>query len=199
VRAVSISMRWWLPLVFAVIAAATAVAVAQVLSARVERAFREYAEEIALGNTVAAVPAVHRSFVRGDLHDALVVISNRRGLALFVYTADGTLLTPDRSRRTDLESIPFRRAAVAHALSGSTYVRSLRDGSAAVVGQPLREPAGGALLAYAPRPELAAGSGIAREKVVEAALWAAVIGAIAGAMVAALLTARLRRIAAAAP
>ena len=197
-RAVSISMRWWLPLVFAVIAAATAVAVAQVLSARVERAFREYAEEIALGNTVAAVPAVHRSFVRGDLHDALVVISNRRGLALFVYTADGTLLTPDRSRRTDLESIPFRRAAVAHALSGSTYVRSLRDGSAAVVGQPLREPAGGALLAYAPRPELAAGSGIAREKVVEAALWAAVIGAIAGAMVAALLTARLRRIAAAA-
>ena len=196
-RAVSISMRWWLPLVFAAIAAATAVVVAQVLSDRVERAFRQHAEEIAIGNTVAAVPAINRAFARGNLQEAVVVISNRRQLALFVYAGDGTLLTPERSRQTDVASIPFHDEALAEALAGGTYLRALDDGRAAVVGHPLRG-IGGGLVAYVPRPELAAGSGIAREKVVEAALWAAVIGAIAGLLVAALITARLRRIAAAA-
>jgi signal transduction histidine kinase/HAMP domain-containing protein len=196
-RTASISMRWWLPLAFAVIAAATAVAVAQILSDRVERAFRQHAEEIALGNAVAAVPSINRSLTRGDILDAVVVISNNRQLALYVFTGDGTLITPERSLRTDVDSIPFHDDAVGEALAGSSYVRSLEDGRAAVVGLPLH-PTGGALLAYAPRPELAAGSGIAREKVVEAALWAAVTGAFAGLLVAALITARLRRLAAAA-
>lgn len=191
-------MRWWLPLAFAVIAAGTAVAVVQVLSERVERAFRQHAEEIALGNSAAAVPAVSRSLGRGDLDEAVVVISNRRQLALFVFAQDGTLLTADRSRRTDLASIPFHQAAVREALDGRAFVRSLESGRAAVVSQPLGDPFGGALLAYAARPELSAGFVIAREKVVQAAFWAALIGAIAGLLVAAVITARLRRIAAAA-
>lgn len=194
----SISMRWWLPLAFALIAAATAGAVAQVSSDRVERAFRQYAEEIALGNSVAAVPAVNRSIGRGDLDDAVTVISNRRQLALFVFAQDGRLLTAPRSRRTDLDAVPFRHDAIRDALAGRTFVQSLENGRAAVVGQPLGEPFGGALLAYAARPELVAGSGIAREKVVQTALWAAIIGALAGLLVAAFITARLRRIGAAA-
>jgi signal transduction histidine kinase/HAMP domain-containing protein len=191
-------MRWWLPLVFAAIAAGTAVAVVQVLSDRVDRAFRQAAEEIAVGNTAAAVPAVNRSIAGGNLEEAVATISNRRQLALFVFAGDGTLVTPDRSRRTDLTAVPFREEAIRDALAGRPFVRTLENGRAAVVGRPLGEPFGGALLAYAARPELGAGFVIAREKVVEAALWAAVIGAIAGILVAALITVRLRRIAAAA-
>jgi two-component system, OmpR family, sensor histidine kinase ResE len=191
-------MRWWLPLVFAVIAAATAAAVAQVLSDRVERAFREYAEEIAVGNSSAAVEAVNQAILRGNLEEALVVISNRRQLALFVFDAEGSLTTPERSRQTDVTSIPFRREAVGRALVGDQFVRSLPDGRAVVVGEPLGETTGGVLLSYVPRPELAVGSGIAREKAVEAALWAAVIGALSGLLVAASITIRLRRIAASA-
>ena len=63
---------------------------------------------------------------------------------------------------------------------------------------PCEVPDGGVLLAYAPRPDLAAGLGIAQEKIAQTALWAAVIGALAGLSVAALITARLRRITAAA-
>lgn len=189
-------MRWWLPLVFAIIAAATAAAVTQVLSDRVEDAFRAYAEEIAAGNSSAAVEAVNQAILRGNLEEALVVISNRRQLALFVFASDGALTTPERSRQTDVTSIPFRGEAVARALAGDTFVRSLEDGRAVVVAEPLGATTGGALLTYVPRPELAVGSGIAREKAVEAALWATFIGALAGLLVAASITVRLRRIAA---
>jgi signal transduction histidine kinase/HAMP domain-containing protein len=187
-------MRWWLPLVFAAIAAATAAAVAQVHSTRVETAFREYAEEIAVGNSSAAAEAVNQAILRGNLEEALVVISNRRQLAPFVFDAGGTLTTPERSRQTDVASIPFRREAVERALGGETFVQSLEDGRAVVVAEPLATT-GGVLLSYVPRPELAVGSGIAREKAVEAALWAAVIGAVAGLLVAASITIRMRRIA----
>ena len=47
-------MRWWLALAFAVVAGLTALAVVAVLSNRSENAFRRYAQEFAVGNTVAA-------------------------------------------------------------------------------------------------------------------------------------------------
>ena len=48
-----LGMRWWLGLAFAAVAGLTAVAVVAVLSNRSERAFRTYAQEFAVGNTVA--------------------------------------------------------------------------------------------------------------------------------------------------
>ncbi|MBA2526855.1 MAG: hypothetical protein H0V18_13890 [Pyrinomonadaceae bacterium] len=48
VRTFSLSMRWWLGLAFAVIAAATAVTVAQGMAKRSESAFRQEAEDRAL-------------------------------------------------------------------------------------------------------------------------------------------------------
>ena len=53
-------MRWWLGLAFAVVAGLTALAVVAVLSNRSERAFRTYAQEFAVGNTVAATEALKR-------------------------------------------------------------------------------------------------------------------------------------------
>jgi len=193
-----IGMRWWLALVFGVIAAVTAVAVWQVLSSRAERAFRAYAEEIAVVNARGAEGAVARAVGRGDLEDAVPVIATRREIALFVFDRDGNLVSPARTRRTDLGAVPQREEAVRTARAGQTFVAASEDGESTVVAIPLRAPESGALLAYAPRPELAAGLGIAREKIAQTALWAAISGAVAGLLVAALITARLRRINAAA-
>ena len=192
----SLSLRWWLPLAFGLIAAVTAVAVAQVFSGRAEDAFRDQAEEIAVGNGLAAASAVNRALRRGDLPQTLEVVTNRRQVALFVFDATGRLVSAPRSRRTDLASVPFREVAVDQALDGRSFVRSFSEGRAAVVSRPLAT--GGALLVYAPRPELAAGLGIARDKIVEAAIWAAALGALTGFLIAQLLGARLRRIAMAA-
>ena len=52
------SMRWWLALVFAGIAALTAVAVAQVFTARSESAIRERAQELVAGAAVAAAAQI---------------------------------------------------------------------------------------------------------------------------------------------
>jgi signal transduction histidine kinase len=191
-------MRWWLALAFGLIAAATALGVWLIVSARAESAFREHAEELALGNATASAVAVSRAVRRGDLADALPVIAERREAALFVFDEDGALLTPERIHRTDLAAVPFRVEALVEALAGQPFVEQTDDGRSTVVGLPLRQPERGALIAYVPRPELAAGLGIAREKIAQTSLWAAVIGAFAGFAVAAVITARLRRIAAAA-
>ncbi len=191
-------MRWWLALAFGVIAFVTAIGVWLVVSGRAERAFREHAEAVALTNARSAAEAVDRAVVRGDLDEATAVIANRRQLALFVFDESGRLLTASRTFRTDLDAIPDRRSALGAALEGRTIVIVSEDAEATVVGLPLQRPESGALLAYAPRPEVAAGLGIAREKIAQTALWATLIGALAGFGVAALITARLRRIRAAA-
>ena len=209
-------MRWWLAIAFALIAAVTAIAVAQVFSRQSERAFRDRTEDLAVGASVAAADAVSRAIRRGDLDRALGVIAERRRLALFVFAADGRLLTPARSRRVDLAEVPRRARAVAAALDDRRFIETLAEGKLTVVALPLRpaakpskggpgfrsapaDPAAPAvLLAHASRPELVAELGIVRDKIVEAALWAILVGAVAGLLVAALITVRLRRIAAAA-
>jgi signal transduction histidine kinase len=191
-------MRWWLALAFGLIAFVTALVVWFLLSGRAERAFREHAEAVALANARSAADAVDRAVARGDLDEAVPVIANRRQLALFVFDDGGRLLTPSRTFRTNLEAVPDRGSALRAALAGRTVVIASEDAKATVVTLPLRRPESGALLAYAPRPEVAAGLGIAREKIAQAALLATVLGALAGFGVAAFIIARLRRIRAAA-
>src|SRR3970282_674605 len=53
-----LSMRWWLALAFASIAALTAVVVAQVFNARSEDAIRVRARELAAGSAVIAAHAI---------------------------------------------------------------------------------------------------------------------------------------------
>src|SRR5919108_6368291 len=194
-----IGMRWWLALVFAAIAAVTAVAVWQIVSTRAEHAFHAHAQELTLGNATAASAALTRSLARGEkLEDAVPDIAGRRDIALFVVNRFRVLITPERTRRTDYEAVPLRGEAIGAALAGETFVAVSPDERSTIVALPVKVPEGGVLLAYAPRPELAAGLGIAQEKIAQTALWAAVIGALAGLTVAALITARLRRINAAA-
>ncbi len=191
-------MRWWLGLVFAMIAALTALAVAQVFINRSENEFRERAEDLAIGNAVASADAITRAVRRGDLDRAINVIADRRRLALFVFDEDGALITSDRSHRTEYAAVPQRNVAVRSALESRRYLETFDDGRSIVIALPLRTKDTGALLAYAQRPEIAAELGIVRENIVEAALWAVGVGAVVGFLVAMLIAARLRRITAAA-
>jgi signal transduction histidine kinase len=210
-----ISMRWWLALAFALIAAVTAVVVAQVFSQRSESAFRERSTDLAVGAAVGAADAVWRAAQRGNLERALVAVADRRRVSLFVFDGHGALLTAPRSRRVAIESVPQRNAAIEAALAGRRFVGSFDGGRVTVVG--LRLPARSAirvggptlesrgaevggepavLVAYATRPDLAAELGIVRDKIVEAVLIAVAIGALVGLLVSLLITRRLRRIAA---
>lgn len=194
-----IGMRWWLALVFAAIAAVTAIAVWQIVSTRAQHAFHSHAQELTLGNATAASQAITRARADGEpLEEAVPEVADRRDIALFVINRFRTLITPDRVHRTDYRSVPLQDEAIDQALAGETFVEPSPDERATIVALPVHEPEGGVLLAYAPRPDLATGLAIAQEKIAQTALWAAVIGALAGLTVAALITARLRRITAAA-
>lgn len=201
-------MRWWLAVAFALIAAVTAVTVAQFFAQRSERAFRERAEDLAVGASIAAADVVVRAAREGSLEQSVTAIAESRRLSVFVFGSDGALMTSSRSHRVDLSAVPGREEALESALAGQRYISSVEDGRLTVVALPLRGPtiapvpvdlsAPAALLAYASRPELAAELGIVRDKIVEAALWAVLVGAVVGLLVAMLITARLRRIGAAA-
>src|SRR6476619_6567522 len=105
-------MRWWLALAFAVVAGLTAVAVVAVLSNRSERAFRTYAQEFAVGNTVAATEALKRVNSVAELREEVASLAERRRLALFVFDAKGNPMTPPRSQGIAWESVPNGRGAL---------------------------------------------------------------------------------------
>jgi two-component system, OmpR family, sensor histidine kinase ResE len=193
-----IGMRYWLAIAFGAITAVTAVAVAQVLSARTERSFRQYAEELTVGKAVSATGPIERAQTKEQLERVVARVAAERRTSLFVFDAGARLLTPKTSQQVDLDTIPSHELAAVQGLGGERVVTTFGDGRATLVVLPLKSPVAGVLLAYARRPDLAAGLGIAREKITQTALIAAVIGGLAGLLVAVLITARLRRIAAAA-
>src|SRR3954452_15594297 len=77
-------MRWWLGLAFAFVAGLTALAVVAVLGNRSEVAFRTYAQEFAVGNTVASSETLKRVGPPNRLPDDTAAIAARRRLSLFV-------------------------------------------------------------------------------------------------------------------
>jgi two-component system phosphate regulon sensor histidine kinase PhoR len=193
-----IGMRWWLAGAFAVIAAVTAVVVAEVFSERSESAFRERAQQLAAGEAFEAAIAIAAASGGGPLQPEVERVAGRSGLALFVFDENGRLRTEPRSRGIALESVPQRTRALRTALEGRRFAATEDGIGATVVSLPLRLPGSAALLAYAEHPDLAAELGIVRDEIVEAALWAVLAGALAGVLVATLIAARLRRIRAAA-
>lgn len=194
-----VSMRWWLALAFASIAALTAVVVAKVFSERAEGAFRAHAQDLAVGSSVGAASNVLAATLRGDeLAESVASVSRRRRLALFAFDEKGTLLTRARSQVIEVGSVPLREQALQRALTGRRFVRSLDGGRTIVVALPFYGGDADALVAVASRPDIVAELGILRNKIVEAALWAVLAGAVAGLLVAFLIAGRLRRVARAA-
>jgi len=193
-----LSMRWWLALAFASIAALTAVVVAQVFNARSEDAIRVRARELAAGSAVIAAHEIRVASDRGDIQSTVDQLGESRQLALFVFDRQGSLLTRERSRGITVSSLSNFATLRDTALRGRRVVDTADGGRLVTVALPLRGENAAALIAVAARPDLEDALGIVRDEILRAALWAVVIGALAGLGVALLITRRLRRIAAAA-
>jgi signal transduction histidine kinase/branched-subunit amino acid transport protein len=193
-----VSMRWWLALAFAAVAALTAVAVAEVFVSRAETSFRAKAQEVAAGTTVAAAEAIKTSAPATGLLAATRAQSASRKIALFVFDGSGKLVTPGVSRGVSLSTLPSGLAPVRTALSGNRYLRSFDKGKTIVIGLRLRTGVARAVVGVVSRPELRTELGIVRTEIVPAALIAVAVGAAAGLLVALLIGLRLRRIALAA-
>ncbi len=188
-------MRWWLALTFALIAAVTAVFVASLLNVRSQAALRQRAEETAAGTALWAAVAIGDT--SGDpLLRRVEQLAKERRLALFVYDANGTLVTSARSVGIGFVTASQRGEAAADALDGHRFVSTLPGERATVVGLPLSS--GGALVAFVPHPEYGASLGAFRAEIVKAAVLAVGVGAAIGLVIALLIARRLRRIAAAA-
>src|SRR5919106_6793891 len=78
----AISMRWWLALTFAGIAALTAIAVAQVFSARSESAIRERASELTAGSVVTAGLEISDATTLAEVRSRARELGDARRLAL---------------------------------------------------------------------------------------------------------------------
>ncbi len=182
-----IGMRWWLAVAFAAVAATTAVAVAQVSSARSEAEFRDRAQALVAGNAFEAAIELR--------DDPVEEVASRRRLALFVFDGDGRLISPSRSHGIPIARIADREEAVREALEGRRLVST--DGSIRATTVALRfsgddDPR--VLLAYASHPDLAAELGIVRDEIGRAAWIALLVGGLVGAVIATLIARRLRRI-----
>jgi two-component system phosphate regulon sensor histidine kinase PhoR len=190
-----LGMRLLLGISFALIAALTAVAVVRVLSDRSEEAFRNSAEEFAVGSSVAAAERLNEARSPVELRAAAVSIAQRRRLSLFLFDRSGALVFTASPTALRFEQVPGGAQALAGALDRRRYIGGSSDGTITVVGLQMRGPGVAALVALSPRPELREQLGIVRDEVGEAALLATLLGAAAGLIVATLFARRLTRIA----
>ena len=194
---VRMSMRWWLALTFAAIAALTAFSVAEVFNRGASKALHGHGEELAIGQTVSAGRSVSKALTNGILGSAVPVIADRRLLSVYVFAPDGTLLSDTASRGVSFGRVPEGGRALRRALLGNRSVATVDAGQSFVIG--LQLPHGeGAIVTYARRPELLSELGIVHDQILNAALIAIAVGGLVGVGVAMLIAARLRRIARAA-
>ena len=193
-----LSMRWWLPVAFALIAAVTALAVAQVFQAQTRSALRGKAEELAAGSAVGAAARIAEAPTLAEARARVVDQARRRRVALFLFDADGTLLSDELSQGVRWTSVENRGELLSAVVDGRRSVLSLDDGRLVTVALPLRGGSAASLVEVAARPDLVEASSIVETRIWVAAGWATLIGALTGVFVSLLITLRVRRIGAAA-
>jgi signal transduction histidine kinase len=190
---VRVGIRWWLALAFAVVAATTAIAVAQVSSDRSQSAFRERAQALAAGSTFQAAIDL-RDGPEDRLPGLTQVVAERRRLSLFLFDDEGALISDRASRGVSVEDVPEYRTAVAEALAGRRLVATDDDVRATVVALPFSRGEARAIVARASHPELAQQLGIVHDEISRAAWIALLVGGLVGLGIASLIARRLRRI-----
>ena len=146
-----VSMRWWLALAFAAVAALTAVVVAEVFTQRAETSFRSRAGEAQQARPSAPPrSSVLRSFA-ATLPPPAEQATIRR-VALFVFDPHRRLLSAPQSRGSLASKVPSLGPALDRALAGGRYVRAFDHGQRIVVGLPLNGGRAGGLVVVASRP-----------------------------------------------
>ncbi|MCZ7589676.1 MAG: cell wall metabolism sensor histidine kinase WalK [Gaiella sp.] len=193
-----LSIRWWLPVAFAAIAAVTALAVARVFEAQSASALRERAQDLAAGSAVGAAAKIADTTTPAEARAMAVDQARRRRVALFVFDAQGRLLSAPSSLGVAWSSVDNKQELLENALAGQRFVESLDDGRRITVALPLRSGPGTALVEVASRPDLVAAASIVHGRIWVAAAWATLIGAVTGVLLSLLITVRVRRIGAAA-
>jgi two-component system sensor histidine kinase VicK len=193
-------MRWWLGLAFVAVAGLTALAIVAASDKRAGSAARRYAQELAVGGTVAASHDAKRAPTLGGLRAELALTAGRRRLALFAFDGAGRLITPAVSDNVRWSRVPGGRQAVATALGGDSYIENPDGkGTRFVVGVRTHGGPAAALVGYsAGRPELQAELGLVQREFLQSALVAFGVAAVLGLAIATLIARRLRRIARAA-
>lgn len=194
---VRVSMRWWLALAFAAIAAVTALAVAQVVRSQTEDAVRDRAQELAAGSAVAAAADLVADSPQ-TLAQRVPLVARARRLSLYVFTPSGELVSSPVSLGNDVRRLPTFDTLVERGRAGRRHIESIDRGKRVAVTLSLRGGEQGFIVAVASRPDLVAGLTIVRERIVRAALWATLAGAVVGLVVASLIALRLRAVARAA-
>ncbi|CAN5146710.1 hypothetical protein BH20ACT13_BH20ACT13_17730 [soil metagenome] len=189
-----LGMRWWLALVFAVITAVTAVAVAELLVWRAEQAFRERSVQSALRYVLATADTVSTALDERGPGSAVDEVAHRRRLSVFLFDGSGAPVGSMSSNGRQLMSVPDATRAVASALAGGRFARSYDEGRTSIVAVPLRSSEASVLLAFAPQPGYGDTMAVFKDQVRLAVVIATAIGAAIGFIVASLLAARLKRI-----
>jgi len=193
-----LSIRWWLPVAFAAVAAVTALAVARVFETQSESALRGRAQDLAAGSAVGAAAKIADTTTPAEARAEVVDQARRRRVALFVFDERGRLMSAPSSLGVAWSSVLNKQDVLENALAGRRAVESMDDGRRITVALPLRSGPGAALVQVASRPDLVAASSIVHSRIWVAAAWATLIGALTGVLVSLLITVRVRRIGAAA-
>jgi two-component system sensor histidine kinase VicK len=189
-----LSIRWWLPLAFAVIAAVTAIAVAQVFRAQSQAALHGRAQDLAAGSAVGAAARIADATTLGEAESAAAEQARRRRVALFVFDDRGRLLSAPSSQGVAWSSLANKGELLDQALSGRRFVRSSDESPRITVALPIRSGPASALVEVASRPDLVAAASIVRDRIWVAAAWATLVGALTGLLLSPLITRRIRRI-----
>jgi signal transduction histidine kinase len=191
-------MRWWLSLSFAIVAAVTAFAVAQVFQAQSRDALRSKAQDLAAGTAVGAAVPISEATTLRQIRAVTAAQAGARRVALFVFDSRGRIVSAPSSSGVELASIPELPDLVDGALAGRRTVASTDDGRRLTVALPIRAGPGAALVEVAHRPDLVAAATIVEDRIWIAAAWAVLVGATVGILVSLMITVRVRRIAVAA-
>jgi signal transduction histidine kinase len=189
-----LSIRWWLPLAFAVIAAVTAIAVAQVFQTQSRAALRGKAEDLAAGSAVGAAGRIAESTTTAAARKQAAEQAGRRRVALFLFDPNGTLVSAPSSQGVAVSTVPKLSDLVSQAVRGRRTVESMNDGHRIIVALPIRTGAAAALVEVASRPDLVAAASIVHDRIWVAAAWATLVGALIGGFLSLLITVRVRRI-----
>jgi signal transduction histidine kinase len=150
------------------------------------------------GAAVAAATQIPPDATLNEIRANTARFGESRGMALFVFAPDRSLMTSRRARGVSVDELANVDGLLAAALEGRRRVETIDGGRLVTVALPMQRERTAALIAVASRSDLEDALGIVRDEIVSAAIWATVIGALVGLIVALLITRRLRRIASAA-
>src|SRR4051812_27652928 len=142
-----IGVRWWLGVAFALVAAVSTALVVSQFSSQSQNAFRDRAQELALGSTSAAAKDLAAAAGRGKLGTSLPAIARRQDLALRLYDAHGVRIGSASPRSGPISEPKLERDALLVALRGGKYRASTGDGRVFVAAVPLHASGLGALVA----------------------------------------------------